>query len=52
VVTGQSYQGQIIIEAGLKGGEMLILEGARGLAENELIQILEQDRKSLTDLRQ
>jgi RND family efflux transporter MFP subunit len=51
VVTGQSYKGQIIIEAGLKGGEALILEGARGLAENELIQVQNSDSKSLTDLR-
>ncbi|MCI5082487.1 MAG: efflux RND transporter periplasmic adaptor subunit [Saprospiraceae bacterium] len=39
VETGKSYKGDIIIESGLQGGEELILEGARGLAENELIRI-------------
>lgn len=39
VTTGRSYKGQIVIEEGLSGGEELIVEGARGLAENELIQI-------------
>ena len=39
VTTGESYQGEIIIKEGLKGGEELIVDGARGLAENELIQV-------------
>ncbi len=39
VETGESYDGEIIITKGLKGGEVLIVDGARGLANNELIQI-------------
>ncbi|MCB0571386.1 MAG: efflux RND transporter periplasmic adaptor subunit [Phaeodactylibacter sp.] len=39
VKTGRNYDGQIVIEEGLKGGEELILEGARGLAENDPIEI-------------
>jgi len=39
VETGESFEGEIIIESGLKGGEELIMEGARGLAENELIKV-------------
>ncbi len=40
VETGESYEGEIIITSGLKGGEELIVEGARGLATNELIKIV------------
>ena len=39
VETGRSYQGEVIISEGLKGGEELILEGARGLVEKELIKV-------------
>lgn len=39
VKTGKSYGGDIIIAEGLSGGENLILEGSRGLAENEMIEI-------------
>ena len=39
IQTGESYEGKIIIVDGLKGGEELIIEGARGLAENELIEV-------------
>lgn len=39
VKTGESYNGEIIITEGLKGGEALIIKGARGLANNELIQV-------------
>lgn len=39
VTTGESYNGEIIIAEGLKGGEVLIVDGARGLSENELITI-------------
>lgn len=41
VETGRSYEGDIVITNGLKGGEELILEGARGLAENDLIKVVE-----------
>ena len=38
VKTAESFEGEIIIEEGLDGNEKLIAEGARGLAENELIK--------------
>lgn len=38
VKTAESFEGEIIIEEGLDGSEKLIAEGARGLAENELIK--------------
>ena len=38
VKTAESFAGEIIIEEGLNGDEQLIAEGARGLAENELIK--------------
>lgn len=41
VETGESYNGEIIITSGLKGKEELIVDGARGLANNELIKIIE-----------
>jgi RND family efflux transporter MFP subunit len=41
VKTGRSYEGEIVINEGLQGGEELILEGARGLVENAMIQIQE-----------
>lgn len=41
VETGESYDGEIIIVSGLTGEEELIKEGARGLANNELIKIVE-----------
>ena len=39
VTTGESYDGNIIITDGLKGGEELIATGARGMANNALIQV-------------
>jgi len=36
---GRSYQGNVVIKNGLEGGEELILEGARGLVENDLIRV-------------
>ncbi len=39
IETGESYEGEVIITEGLKGGENLIVEGARGLSENELIKV-------------
>jgi RND family efflux transporter MFP subunit len=39
VKTGESYDGEIIVTEGLKGGEALIVKGARGLANNELIKV-------------
>ncbi len=39
VETGENYNGEVIIKSGLTGGEEMILEGARGLAENQLIKV-------------
>ncbi|MCB0548878.1 MAG: efflux RND transporter periplasmic adaptor subunit [Phaeodactylibacter sp.] len=39
VRTGKSFRGNVVIEDGLQGGEELILDGARGLAENEPIKV-------------
>ena len=39
VETGESYDGEIIVVSGLKGGEEIIVSGARGLAKDELIKI-------------
>ncbi len=40
VKTGRSYQGDIVIEEGLSGGETLVVEGARGLVENTPLKIV------------
>ncbi|MCB0705438.1 MAG: efflux RND transporter periplasmic adaptor subunit [Saprospiraceae bacterium] len=37
VEPGRSYKGLIVIDSGLEGGETLILQGARGLSDKELI---------------
>ena len=39
VETGENYNGEIIIKSGLIGGEEMIMEGARGLAENQLVKV-------------
>lgn len=39
VKTGRSYDGHILITEGLKGGETLVYEGARGLTDQDLIDI-------------
>ena len=39
VTTGESYDGNIIIQKGLQGGEELIATGARGMSNNALIQV-------------
>jgi len=39
VETGENYNGEVIITSGLTGGEEIILEGARGLAENQLVKV-------------
>lgn len=41
VETGESSDTEIVVTEGLTGEEFLIIEGARGLAENELIEIEE-----------
>ena len=39
VKTSESYDGNIIIQDGLQGGEELIVTGARSIADNALIEI-------------
>lgn len=39
VRTGQTFNGNVVIREGLQGGEELIIDGARGLAENEPIRV-------------
>ena len=39
VETGENYNGEVIINSGLNGGEEIIMEGARGLAENQLVKV-------------
>ena len=39
VETGESYQAQIEIPTGLNGDELLIIDGARTLVDNELIKV-------------
>jgi membrane fusion protein, multidrug efflux system len=41
VTTGESYDGNIIVESGLSGTETIITEGARGLADGDPIRIRE-----------
>lgn len=35
ITTGKSYEGNIVVQEGLKGGEELIIEGARSVSDNE-----------------
>jgi len=42
VKTGDAYDGDIVITEGLSGDETLIMEGARGLAENEPIKVKQE----------
>jgi membrane fusion protein (multidrug efflux system) len=48
VTTGESYRGDIVITNGLNGGESLIIEGSRGLANNEAIQV-QTPKKEMTN---
>ena len=41
VTIGESYDGAVVIKEGLSGGETLILDGARGLADGQAIRITE-----------
>ncbi|MEM6317122.1 MAG: efflux RND transporter periplasmic adaptor subunit [Bacteroidota bacterium] len=38
VKTGENYNGNIIIQSGLQGGEELIVDGAKGLTDGQLIK--------------
>ncbi len=44
VKTGQAYGGQIIITEGLQGGEQLVIDGARGLAEETPLKITDNPK--------
>ncbi len=39
IKTGESFEGETVVLEGLKGGEEIIVSGARGLAENEKIKV-------------
>lgn len=41
IVIGDSYEGNIVIKEGLKGGEVLIEEGARNLSDGQIIEIIQ-----------
>ncbi len=43
VETGDSYGGEIVISSGLEVSDLLILDGARGLANRELIEIADRE---------
>lgn len=47
VTTGEGYRGDIIVTEGLTGNETLILEGNRGLADNEPIQVQNPKNESI-----
>ncbi|MEQ8707259.1 MAG: efflux RND transporter periplasmic adaptor subunit [Phaeodactylibacter sp.] len=42
VKTGDAYDGRIVINSGLEGGETLIMQGARGLANNEPVEVKQE----------
>lgn len=46
VETGESYLGNVEIILGLKGDEEIIVDGARSLSEDELINIIEEEKIS------
>ena len=39
VETGDSYNNEIVISSGLKGGEQIIVDGARDMSDDELIEV-------------
>ncbi len=43
VETGNSYGGEIVIKSGLETGHELIMTGARGLANRELVEIVNRE---------
>lgn len=42
IKTGYAYQGRVVIDQGLSGGETLIVGGARGLSDQEAVQIKQE----------
>lgn len=40
---GESSKGQIVVEDGLEGGELLIIDGARNLSDGQPIRVAEQN---------
>ena len=51
VKTGESYEGKIVIEEGLKGSEEIIVDGARNLRENDLIKVQESQGSDVQSLK-
>jgi len=47
IETGQSYEGQVVVGAGLNEGDVLVVAGARGITDAESIRI--QNPESTTD---
>ncbi len=47
IETGQSYEGEVVVASGLKEGDVLIVDGARGITDSESIQI--QNPESATN---
>ncbi|MEN0051779.1 MAG: hypothetical protein AAF806_32235, partial [Bacteroidota bacterium] len=41
VQTGESYEGNVVIEEGLKGGEEIIVKGSRAVNDGEGIEVQE-----------
>ena len=39
VETGQSYEGEVVVASGLEEGDVLIVDGARGITNSESVQI-------------
>ncbi len=39
VTTGDSFEGKVVVEEGLKGGELIIEQGGRGLSENQPVSV-------------
>jgi len=47
IETGRTYEGEVVVTSGLNAGDVLIVEGARGLSDEESIKILNPE--SATD---
>ena len=45
IKVGESYDGEIIVKEGLSGNEALIVDGSRGLADGQLIKVVEAETK-------
>lgn len=43
IETGQSYEGEVVVISGLDDGDVLIVDGARGISDTESIEINNQE---------